>query len=116
MSESEVSFDYIVRPMVRAELDLAVDWAADEGWNPGLHDAGAFWTTDSNGFFAGMLDNRMIGCISAVRYGDSYGFIGFYIVSPEYRGQGRGLQLWNRAVDFLAGRTIGAGRRGGPAG
>ena len=25
-----------------AELDQLVDWAADEGWNPGLHDAALF--------------------------------------------------------------------------
>ena len=25
-----------------AELDQLVDWAPDEGWNPGLHDAALF--------------------------------------------------------------------------
>ena len=28
--------------MKRHDLDLAIDWAAAEGWNPGLKDAGCF--------------------------------------------------------------------------
>ena len=45
--------------------------------------------------------------ISAVRYGSGFGFIGFYIVRPNFRGQGYGLQIWNAAMARLAGRTIG---------
>ena len=36
----------IVRTMSRDEIDLAVDWAAAEGWNPGLQDADCFYTAD----------------------------------------------------------------------
>jgi hypothetical protein len=32
--------------MRRAELDTLVEWAADEGWNPGRNDAQIFWDTD----------------------------------------------------------------------
>jgi hypothetical protein len=42
--------------MHRDELDLAVEWAALEGWNPGLHDADAFYAADPDGFFVGLLD------------------------------------------------------------
>lgn len=34
--------DFIIRPATRAEFDIVVGWAADEGWNPGLGDAGLF--------------------------------------------------------------------------
>ena len=27
-----------IRPLTREEFDVAVEWAAAEGWNPGLHD------------------------------------------------------------------------------
>ena len=40
-----------IRNLTRSELDMAVQWAADEGWNPGLQDAGAFWAQDPQGFF-----------------------------------------------------------------
>lgn len=31
-----------IRTMTRQEIDLAVEWAAREGWNPGPSDANAF--------------------------------------------------------------------------
>jgi hypothetical protein len=98
---------YKVCTMTRAQVDLAVDWAALEGWNPGLHDADCFYEADPNGFFIGLLNEKPIGCISAVSYGESYGFIGFYIVKPGYRNRGFGILLWNKAMEHLSGRNIG---------
>jgi ribosomal protein S18 acetylase RimI-like enzyme len=98
---------YVIRTMTRAEIDTAVDWAAAEGWNPGLHDADCFHAADPEGFFVGMLGAEAIASISAVKYGDSFGFIGFYIVKPEYRGRGYGSRIWNRAIATLHGRNIG---------
>ena len=57
------------RPMRRPELDLAVDWAAAEGWNPGLRDADAFCAADPEGFWLAELGTEPVGCISVVRYG-----------------------------------------------
>lgn len=99
--------DYRIRCMTRPEIDLCVEWAAAEGWNPGLHDADAFHGADPEGFLVGMLDDEPIGSISAVRYGDHFGFIGFYIVAPAWRGLGYGLQLWQAAMQRLQGRLIG---------
>lgn len=87
--------------------DIAVEWAAKEGWNPGLHDTPCFYTTDPNGFFVGLLDNEPISCISAVAYDKNFGFIGFYIVKPEYRGKGYGLKIWNVAIAYLKTQNIG---------
>ena len=98
---------YIIRTMTRPEIDTAVEWAAKEGWNPGWQDADSFYAADPNGFLIGLLDNEPIACISAVRYGDSFGFIGFYIVQPDYRGKGYGIQIWNAALDYLKGRNLG---------
>ena len=98
---------YEVRKMMRPELDLAVEWAASEGWNPGLHDAVPFFRADPDGFLVGILDGEPVGCISAVAYPENFGFVGFYIVRPEFRGMGYGIRLWERAMETLAGRTIG---------
>jgi len=38
-----------VRTMRREELDLAIDLATNEGWNPGLHEADVFWAADPQG-------------------------------------------------------------------
>ncbi len=96
-----------IRPMTRSEIDLALDWAADEGWNPGLHDADGFHAADPGGFLLGLLDGEPVASISAVRYGADFGFFGFYIVRPPYRGRGYGLRLWQAGVQRLADRTIG---------
>lgn len=101
------TFSYVIKKMNRSDLDFAIDLAVKEGWNPGLHDADCFYQADSNGFFIGLLDDQPIGCISAVSYDGSFGFIGFYIVVPEYRGQGYGIQLWNKAIDYLKNHNVG---------
>jgi GNAT superfamily N-acetyltransferase len=97
----------IVRNMTEADLALALEWAAAEGWNPGLHDAHCFYAADPQGFFVGERDGLPIGCVSAVRYGSGFGFLGLYIVKAEHRGQGFGLELWRAALDHLGDRVIG---------
>ncbi len=99
--------DYTIREMTREEMDAAVDWAAAEGWNPGLYDADSFHAADPGGFLMGFLEGRPAGCISAVRYGDDFGFLGFYIVRPDLRGRGYGLRIWQAAMERLGGRRIG---------
>jgi GNAT superfamily N-acetyltransferase len=93
--------------MARDEVRFAVDLAAAEGWNPGLRDAESFYAADPGGFLVGLLDDEPIGCISAVSYEGRFGFIGLYIVMPEHRGKGYGIQLWNAAMQRLVGHNIG---------
>jgi len=98
---------WTVGVMTRQEAAWTVDLAAREGWNPGLHDAACFYATDPGGFLVGRLDGRPVGCISAIAYDEAFGFMGFYIVLPEFRGRGYGLKLWQAAVDRLGDRNIG---------
>jgi hypothetical protein len=86
---------------------VAIEWAAGEGWNPGQGDAASFYGADPEGFLIGLLGDEPVACISAVRYGDDYGFLGFYIVKPEHRGKGFGMQLWNAGMKHLEGRNVG---------
>jgi GNAT superfamily N-acetyltransferase len=96
-----------IRPMRRAEVELALDWAHAEGWNPGLHDGEPFHQADPDGFLVGLLDDRPAGIVAATRYGEDFGFIGFYIVRPELRGRGFGIALWRAAMTHLHGRLVG---------
>jgi len=93
--------------MSRGELEMGLDWAAEEGWNPGLHDGDSFYSADPDGFLLGLQGNEPVGMVSAVRYGATFGFIGMFIVRPAFRGQGFGRSLWEAALQRLSGRTVG---------
>ena len=93
-----------IRNMTRAEVDELVAWAAREGWNPGLHDADAFWATDPDAFIAADLDDELIGGGAITSYDGDFGFMGFFIVRPEYRGRGLGNALWHARRDRLLQR------------
>lgn len=90
-----------------ADMALIRDWADEEGWNPGDSDRFAFAVADPGGFLVGRLDGEPVACISAVRYGAGFGFIGFYISRPEVRGRGYGIQLWRAGMERLDGRLVG---------
>ena len=99
--------DFRTRAMTPDEVRMAIDWAADEGWNPGLHDAACFRVADPAGFLLGMLGDEPVATLSVVRYGETFGFLGLYIVKPPYRGRGYGLRLWDAGLAHLSRRTIG---------
>jgi GNAT superfamily N-acetyltransferase len=101
-----------IRNMTRPEVNELVDWAAAEGWNPGIHDADLFWATDPDAFIAADLQGELIGGGAITSYDGKYGFMGFFIVRPEYRGRGLGDTIWQarlkRLIDrLLPGSTIG---------
>jgi len=90
-----------------AGIRTAVDWARQEGWNPGLQDAAAFAAQDPEGFLGLRIDGEVVAAISLVSYGPSFGFLGFYICRPDHRGEGLGLALWTAALARKPARTIG---------
>jgi len=96
-----------VKPMKRQEMDLAIGWAKNEGWNPCRNDPDSFYNADPSGYFMGFMSGVPVGCISAVAYDNTFGFLGLYIVRPEYRGKGYGIQLWKHALEHLGARNIG---------
>ncbi|MBP8290480.1 MAG: GNAT family N-acetyltransferase, partial [Chromatiaceae bacterium] len=85
----------MIRNMTCPEVDELVNWATREGWNPGRHDAERFWATDPDAFIASDLDGDLIGGGAITAYQGDFGFMGFFIVRPEFRGQGLGNSLWH---------------------
>jgi GNAT superfamily N-acetyltransferase len=98
------SNDLIVRGMAREELEVLVEWAALEGWNPGLDDADVFWETDPDGFVAAEVGGELVGGGSIVSYEGRYGFMGFFIMRADFRGRGLGNRLWNERKRRLLAR------------
>ncbi|WP_460156756.1 GNAT family N-acetyltransferase [Pseudomonas sp. S2_H10] len=99
-----MSNQLVIRNMTRPELDELVDWAAREGWNPGFHDAELFWATDPDAFIAACRGDELIGGGAITSYHGDFGFMGFFIVRPEFRGQGLGNTLWHARRERLLTR------------
>ncbi len=96
-----------LRPLTLVEVEVLLDWAKTEGWNPGLADAAAFQAADPEGFIGCFVDGDMAAGMSAVRYGEDFGFIGLYIAHPAFRGRGLGRRVWDAGMQHLSGRTVG---------
>lgn len=97
----------LCRTATLGDVEQALDWAAAEGWNPGLEDATAFFAADADGFFVAVEAETPVAAISVVNHSDSFAFLGLYIVIPSFRGQGIGFDLWRHAVQHAGRRTIG---------
>lgn len=96
-----------IRTLLESEVETLVDWAAVEGWNPGFGDAAVFRAADPEGFIGAFVDGEMVAGISAVAYGDDFGFIGLYICRPDRRGEGHGKAVWDAGMTRLGNRTVG---------
>ncbi|WP_256091601.1 GNAT family N-acetyltransferase [Candidatus Thiosymbion oneisti] len=96
--------ELVIRNMTRPEVDALVGWAAREGWNPGLNDARLFWATDPDAFIAAELAGELIGGGAITAYQGEFGFMGFFIVRPEFRGKGLGNTLWHARRERLLAR------------
>ena len=96
-----------IERMRLGDLETALDWAAAEGWNPGLDDAAAFLAADPEGFLMGWLGAEPVACISVVRHSATFGFLGLYICRPAWRGRGFGWVLWQAGLAHLGDRTVG---------
>ncbi|MEM6489581.1 MAG: GNAT family N-acetyltransferase, partial [Pseudomonadota bacterium] len=96
-----------VRTMDARDLDVAIGWAAGEGWNPGHEDAAAFLQADPTGFLMGWLGAEPVSAISVVRHAAGFGFLGLYLVAPGKRGRGFGLATWQAGMAYLGARVVG---------
>jgi hypothetical protein len=61
---------------------------------------------DPRGFLVGRMEGEPATCISVVRYGEAFGFLGMYIACPRFRGRGLGYRTWQAGMEQLAGRTV----------
>lgn len=91
------------------KLDLSgvktlISWAILEGWNSGTNDADAFYKADPDGFYGFFLNDEMIAGGSIVSYDGLMGFMGLFIVKPEYRNKGIGEKLWYKRRNMLLSR------------
>jgi GNAT superfamily N-acetyltransferase len=96
-----------IRTMTRDEVDIAIDWARDEGWNPGIHDAESFYATDPAGFFIAECEGRCVATAVVTNYDDNFAFGGLFIVTPGFRNRGAGSAIGEYALRHAGKRNLG---------
>jgi hypothetical protein len=102
-----MSGEVAIRKLDESLLETMLDWAANEGWNPGLGDAAACFAADPGGFLGVFVGEELTVTISAVRYDAHFGFVGFYICRADRRGEGLGLELFDTALAGIDAMTVG---------
>lgn len=96
-----------IGPLDEEGLKTLLEMARQEGWAPGYQDGPCYFAADPEGFFGARVDGKLVGGISAVRYGANYGFVGLLLVRPEFRGGNIGLKLAQKALEHLGDRVLG---------
>lgn len=94
------------RTATLTEVGTLLDWAAQEGWNPGLDDAAPFRAADPYGFFVAETQGKPVAGISVVNHDDTTAFLGLYLCLPDWRGRGIGLRLWHHALAHAGARAV----------
>lgn len=98
---------YHIRLMRPDELQIAIDWAKEEGWDPGIHDAETFYVADPNGFFVGEIDHEIISTACVINYDKHSAFGGLYIVKKPFREMGYGMAMTQHCLKYAGDRNIG---------
>jgi len=93
-----------IRPLAFDEISTLISWAQAEGWNPGRHDADTFLAADPDAFLGIESQGILIGGGAVFKHNPQFGFMGLFIIRPEFRGQGLGRQLWYARRDHLRRR------------
>ncbi len=96
--------DVSAGPMCDAEIAALGGWAQAEGWNPGHGDLAIARAFDPEAFVALRRGGEMIGGGSIIRYGESFGFMGLFILRADARGAGLGGAFWRWRLDRLRAR------------
>lgn len=84
------------------DFKVLFEWVRKEGWNPGLYDFKSYYLVDPCGFKMLWYKGSPIAALASIKYSTRFGFLGLYIVAPEYRGNGYGKYLWNAAMNKVA--------------
>ena len=107
MTERVQSKTISIRNLREEEVEIPIAWARSEGWNPGLHDGPGEYHVDPKGWFAAECNGEVVGTGVCTNDDDSYAFVGYYIVRPDFREGYAGLALMQAMKRHAGNRTIG---------
>ena len=76
------------------------------GWNQTETDWRRLLDLEPMGCFVACEDDLVLGTVTALRYGQSFGWIGMLLTDPESRSKGIGTQLLRHAITYLESQGL----------
>lgn len=99
--------DLLIRNATEEEVPVFIEWARQEGWNPGIHDGECHYAVDPDGWFVAVADGEVVGTLVVTNYDAAFSFGGFYIIREDIRGCGAGWNLWHHGMVHAGERNFG---------
>ncbi|WAI01682.1 GNAT family N-acetyltransferase [Methanogenium organophilum] len=101
------SDELLIRIATKDEVPVFIEWARQEGWNPGIHDGECHYAVDPDGWFVAETGGEIVGTLVVTNYDSIFSFGGFYIIREDNRGHGTGWKLWNHGMNHAGERNFG---------
>lgn len=86
-----------------AEQDIAAGLRLNTlaGWNQSAADWLHFIRASPCGCFVAEADGHVVGTVATIAYENRFAWIGMVLVDPDYRRQGVGTRLLQKAIEYL---------------
>ena len=95
-----------LRTMTRTDIPAALRLKEIAGWNQTSADWERFLAASPEGCFVVECDGQVRGTATTISYEGRFAWVGMVLVDPEYRSQGFGTKLLERAIGYLDDRRI----------
>jgi len=92
-----------LRKMLLSDMDSLMKLKDAEGWNQLNEDWALLIAYKKSVNLVALLDDRIVGSITAINYDNTVAWIGMMLVDKEYRGRGISKLLLLDAIDKLKG-------------
>lgn len=95
-----------IRAMNAQDISVGMRLKEIAGWNQTVADWKRFLKASPQGCFVAEVDNKVCGTVTTIIFEGRFAWVGMVLVDPEYRGQGIGTRLLERAVEYLESLNI----------
>jgi len=97
-----------LRTMTKADIPAGMRLKEIAGWNQTAADWKRFLEASPQGCFAAEHDGKICGTATTISFENRFAWIGMILVDPEYRSQGIGTKLLEKAIEYLDDLRISA--------
>jgi GNAT superfamily N-acetyltransferase len=95
-----------IRTMTAQDIPAGMRLKETAGWNQTEADWKRFLESSPQGCFVAELDNHVCGTVTTIVFEGRFAWVGMVLVNPEYRGQGIGTRLLERAIEYLESLNV----------